>query len=132
VGVRERKRRQEGEGLRAMRAATTPDSNPSVMFIVCLLAAPSVADDRITFTKGAPSQQGVSALFGPILFELVRRKRKWDKENRSSSGLCSGVDLSRIQVGTGAPLLLKRKSQLEENNASRLQLLATWIRKLAG
>jgi hypothetical protein len=93
VGVRERKWRQEGEGLRATRTATAPDPNPIVMLIVRLLAAASVADDRITFTNGASSQEDVGALFGPIRFELVGRGRKWDKENRSSSGLCSSVDL---------------------------------------
>jgi hypothetical protein len=55
VGVRERKWRQEGEGLRATRTATAPDPNPIVMLIVRLLAAASVADDRITFTNGASS-----------------------------------------------------------------------------
>jgi hypothetical protein len=45
VRVRERKQREEGEGLPAIGAATAPDPNPIVMFIVGLLAAASVADD---------------------------------------------------------------------------------------
>ena len=35
------------------------------------------------------------AVSGPVGFELVRRGRKWDKENRNSQGLCSGVDPPR-------------------------------------
>jgi hypothetical protein len=54
VGVRERKRWQEGECPLATGAATATDLDPVVMLIVRLLAAASVADDRIAFTNGAP------------------------------------------------------------------------------
>ena len=108
VGVRERKQRQEGEGLPATGAATAPDPNPVVMFIVRLLAAASVADDRIAFTNRASPQNDLGAARGPIGFELVRRGGKWDKENRSSSGLCPGVDPPRSEP-EAEPLLLKRK-----------------------
>jgi hypothetical protein len=101
------------------------------MLIVRLLAAASVADDRIALTKGAASRQDVGALFGPIRLELVRRGGKWDKENRSSSGLCPGVDLPRSEP-EAEPLLLKKKLQLEENNASRLRLIEVRFRLLAG
>jgi hypothetical protein len=53
VRVRERKQREEGEGLAATGAATATDANPVVMLIVRLLAAASVADDRIAFTNRA-------------------------------------------------------------------------------
>ena len=53
VGVRERKRRKEGEGLPATGAATTTDPNPVVVCIVRLLATASVADDQIAFTNRA-------------------------------------------------------------------------------
>jgi len=73
VRVRERKQREEGEGPPATGAATATDPDPVVVFIVCLLEAASVADDRITFTSGAPPQNDLGAGCGPIRFELVRR-----------------------------------------------------------
>ena len=118
--VRERKPRQEGKGLPAPGAATATDANPVVMLIVRLLAAASVTDDRIAFTNGASPQNGLGTACGPIGFELVRLDGKRDKKNRSSLELCPGVDLPRAEPE--AELLpLMRKSQLEKNNASRLQ-----------
>jgi hypothetical protein len=96
VGVREGKRRQKGEGLPTTPALTATDWDPVVVRIVRLLAASSVTGDRIALTNGTSSQDNVGALFGPIRIELVRRDRKWDKKNRSSSGLCPGVDLPKI------------------------------------
>ena len=116
--VRERKTRQEGEGLPATGAATATDANPVVMFIVRLLATTSVADDRITFTNGASPQNDLGATRGPIRFELVRRGGKWDKQNRTSLELCPGLtcqDLSRKR----SSFLLKAKS-----NWKRITLLA--------
>ena len=81
LGVRERKQRQEGEGLSATVAATAPDLDPIMVFIVCLFAAVSMADNRIAFTSGASPQDDFSAARGPIRFTLVRRDRKWDKQN---------------------------------------------------
>ena len=122
VRVRERKQRQEGEGFPATGAATATDANPVVMFIVRLLAAASVADDRIMFTSGASPQNDLGATRGPIRFELVRRDGKWDKQNRSSLELCPGVDPPRSEPE--AELLPpETKIQLKENNPSRLQLL---------
>jgi hypothetical protein len=82
VGVRERKRREESKGLTATGAVAAPDANPVVMLIVRLLAAVPMADDRIALTNGTLPQNNVGALFGPVGFELVRRRRKWDKDNR--------------------------------------------------
>jgi hypothetical protein len=96
VGVREGKRRQEGEGFPATAAVTATDWDPVVMLIVRLLAASSVTGDRIALTNGTSSQDDAGALLGPIRIELVRWDRKWDKKNRSSSGLCPGVDLPKI------------------------------------
>jgi len=96
VGVRERKRREESEGLAATGAVAATDCDPVVMLIVRLLAAAPMADDRIALTNGTSTQDDPGALFGPVGFELVRRRRKWDKDNRSSSGLCPGVDLPKI------------------------------------
>jgi hypothetical protein len=86
--VRKRKQRKESEGLPATGAAATTNPNPIVMLIVRLLAAASVADDRIPFTGRASPQDDLVAVSGPVRFQLVRRGRKWDKENRSASGLC--------------------------------------------
>jgi hypothetical protein len=122
VGVREREQGKEGEGLPATVAEAAPDPNPVVMFIVRLLAAASVTDDRIAFANRASPQNNLLAVTGPIGFELVRRGGKWDKKNRGSSGLCPGVDLPRSEP-EAEPLLLKRKSQLEKNNASQLRPL---------
>jgi hypothetical protein len=83
--VRERKQWEESEGLPANWAATA-DANP-IVILVRLLAAAAVADDRIPFTCWA-SPQDLVAVSGPISFKLVRQRRKWDKKNRSSLGLC--------------------------------------------
>ena len=45
VRVRQRKRREESEGLVAPRAVAAPDPNPVVMLIVRLLAAAPMAND---------------------------------------------------------------------------------------
>ena len=83
MGVRERKQRQEGEGLSATVAATAPDLDPIMVYIVRLLAAVSMADDRIAFTSGASPQDDIGAACRPIGFELVWRDGKWDKQNRT-------------------------------------------------
>jgi hypothetical protein len=55
----------------ATGAATAAYPNPVVMRIVRLLAAATVADDRIAFTSGTSSQNDFPAARGPIRFELV-------------------------------------------------------------
>jgi hypothetical protein len=91
------------------------------MLIVRLLAAAAVTDDRIAFTNGTSPQNDPGTACGPIGFELVRLDRKRDKQNRSSLELCPAVDLPSPEPE--AELLpLIRKSQLEKNNASRLQV----------
>jgi len=86
MGVRQRKPRQEGEGLPATGAAAAADANPVVMLVVCLLAAASMADDGIVLTNGALPQNDLGTADGPIGFQLVRRDGKWDKENRTLIG----------------------------------------------
>jgi hypothetical protein len=49
--VRKRKQRKEGKSCSAIGAAAAMDPNPVVMFVVRLLAAPSVTNDRIPFTN---------------------------------------------------------------------------------
>ena len=110
VRVRERKQREKSEGLPATGAATATDANPVVMLIVGLLAAASVADDRIAFTNGASPQNDLVTVSGPVVFDLVRRDGKWDKQNRSSLELCPPAlthqDLGRKR----SSFLLKTKS----------------------
>jgi hypothetical protein len=130
MGVRERKQREEGEGLPATMAATATNPNPVVVCIVGLLAATSVADDQIASTNRASPQEDFGAVGRPIGFELVWRDGKWDKQNRTSSGLClSGLtcqDLSRKQ----SSFPLNKKIQLEENTASRLSLFSGVIHSI--
>ena len=120
--IRRRKKREKGEGFPATGAATATDVNPVVVFIVRLLAAASVADDRIDFASGTSPQNNLGAARGPFPFELVRRDGKWDKQNRTSLELCPGIDLPRSEPE--AELLPPEgKTQLKENNPSRLPLL---------
>ena len=106
VGVRQREQGKQGEGLSTALAKAASDPNPVVMFIVRLLAAAPVADDRVACTNGASPQNNLNPACGPIGFELVRRGAKWDKENRGSRGLCPGVDPPRSEP-EAEPLLLK-------------------------
>ena len=109
VCVRERKRREEGEGLPTTGAETATDPNPVVLLIVRLLAPAPVANDRIVLTNGAAPQDDLGALLAPIGFKLAARGGEWDKQNRSSSGLPCGrrhhQDLGRKR----SPFLLKKK-----------------------
>jgi hypothetical protein len=117
--IRERKQRKESKGLPATGAATATDPNPIVVLIVRLLASASVADDRIPFTCRAVPQDDLVAVSGPVRFELVRRGRKWDKENRSALGALPPAstrqDLSRKRSSFSC------KIQPQENSASRAQ-----------
>jgi hypothetical protein len=72
----------------------------------------------------------LSAIYVPVVFDLVQWDGKWGKQNRTSSGLCSsGVDLPRSEPE--AELLpLKRKLQLKENKASRLSLFREVIQRI--
>jgi hypothetical protein len=116
VGVRERKQWKKREGFPATSAATPTDPNPVVVCIVRLLAAASVADDQMASTNRASSQDDFGAARGPLRFELVRRDRKWDKQNRSSLELCPGIDLLRSEPE--AELLPPE----EKSNWERIQL----------
>ena len=84
MGIRKREQGKQSEALPASRAKAASDPNPVVMFIVHLLAAAAVADDRIAFANRASPQHDVLDITSPVGFELVRRGRKWDKENRGS------------------------------------------------
>jgi hypothetical protein len=118
LSVRERKQRQEGEGLSASGTATAPNPDPIVVFIMRLLAAASVADDRIALTNRASPQDDLGAARSPIRFELAQRNAKWDKHNRSSSGLCPPALTRQDRSRKRSPFLLKQKS-----NWKRIQLV---------
>ena len=53
MGVRERKHWEKCEGRSALDAAAPTNPDPVVIFVMRLLAAASVTDDRIAFTNGA-------------------------------------------------------------------------------
>jgi hypothetical protein len=95
------------------------DRNPIMMLIVRLFAAAAVADDRLPLTYRASPQDLVALL--PLSFKLVRRPRKWDKENRSRWGSATDVDLPRS--GPEAELLLLKIQSPQENKAFQLQVL---------
>ena len=118
--IRERKQGQESESPSAHRTATARDRNPIMMPIVCLLAAPSVADDRLLLTYRASPQDLVAVLL-PLSFQLVRRRRKWGKVNRSRWGSATDVDLPRSEPE--AELLLLKIQPTQENKAFPLQVL---------
>jgi hypothetical protein len=129
LSVRERKQRQEGEGLSASGTATAPNPDPIVVFIMRLLAAASVADDRIALTNRASPQDDFGAARGPIRFQLVWRDAKWDKQNRSSFGaLPSGVDPPRSQP-EAEPLPPEAKIQLERTQLVGYAYLGVWIQR---
>jgi hypothetical protein len=81
-----------------------------VMLIVGLLAAASLADDRIAFTKGAAPQDDLVAASGPIVFDLVQRDGKWDKQNRSSLELCPPALTLQDRGRKRSSFLLKTES----------------------
>ena len=131
MGVRERKQREESEGLPATTAATAPNPNPVVVCIVRLLAATSVANDQIASTNRASPQDDFGAACRPIGFELVWRDGKWDKQNRTSSGLCpSGVDLPRSEPEAELLPPEKKNPTGREYTASRLLLFSGVIHRI--
>jgi len=84
MGVREREQGKQGESLPTTLAEAAPDRNPVVMFVVRLLAPPTVTDDGIAFANRASPPQGVVDVAVPIGFDLAGRGRKCDKKDRGS------------------------------------------------
>jgi len=60
------------------------------MFIMSLLAAASMPDDRITLANRASTQDELGASGGPIGSQVALVGGKWDKKNRGNRGLCPG------------------------------------------
>ena len=105
------------------------DRNPIMMLIVRLLAAVSVADDRLPLTYRAPPQDLVAVLL-PLSFKLVRRRRKWDKENRSRWGSATDIDLPRSEPE--AELLLLKSNRRKRIKHSGYRFYRFELDRLAG
>ncbi len=84
VRVWEGEQGEHGEGLPTLLTKAASNSNPVVMFIVCLLATATVTSDGIAFANWTSPQQDVLAVASPIGFDLVWRGRTCDKKNRAS------------------------------------------------
>jgi hypothetical protein len=82
VGVGQREQRQESECLPAKIANAAANANPVMVFVMRLFAPPTVADDGVLQTRRALAKNDFLCCRGPIGFEVVLCRRKWDKENR--------------------------------------------------
>ena len=117
VRVRGGEGRKQSEGFPAVVAQTAAYPNPVMLFIVSLLAAPTVAADRVVFTNRASSYDDFGASRGPIGYQVVFPGGKWDNENRMTIG-DSAMVVTRQDLLTEAESLASlRKSHLEKNNA---------------
>jgi hypothetical protein len=106
--VRERKPRQEGDRLAARLADTSPDRNPVMIFIMSLLATPTMANDRVQQTNWALADEPFSACLRPIGWQVALRSGKWDKDNRGKWDSAPGADLAEVMTLERSLLLLKR------------------------
>lgn len=98
VAVRQRERRQEGEGFRAQIAAAPADLNPVVIFVVGLFPPAPMADDRFAQTHRTQAKNRSSATLCPVGFEVALGGRKCDKQYRDRGGSAGHVDLARIRT----------------------------------
>src|SRR5438132_11577674 len=73
--IREREGWKKRKRLPAIAAVSATDLDPVVMLIVRLLAATSVANDRIALANRTSPQNNGGALCSTIRFELVQRGR---------------------------------------------------------
>src|SRR5947209_7298438 len=97
MGVRQRKPRQEGEGLPATGTAAAADTNPIVMLVVCLLAAVSMADDRILLTNGASPQNDPRQLAAQSISSLCDGAESGIKRIVPYRSSAPGVDPPRSE-----------------------------------
>jgi hypothetical protein len=70
--VRKREQRKKSEGRPAIGTAASMDPNPVVIFVVGLLAAAAMTDDRIVFTNRASAYDVLVADLCPVGRKLVR------------------------------------------------------------
>jgi len=71
VRVRKGEGRQHGEGFPALITETAADLNPVMLFIVRLLTATTMTNDRILFTDRASSDDDSVASRGPIVYGVA-------------------------------------------------------------
>ena len=91
MGIWQREHRQEGKGLSTSVTATASDPNPIVMFIVSLLAAATMPDDRLALANRALPQDDLGASSVPIDSQIVPAGGKWDNKNRGNGALPGSV-----------------------------------------
>ena len=131
MSVWQREHRQEGKGLSTSVTATASDPNPIVMFIVSLLAAATMPDDRLALANRASTQDDLGASCGPIGSQVVPVGGKWDNKNRGNGGLCSERDPAKFQAPSGALHLLGKIFNWKKNSASTTAL-GVQLKGLAG
>jgi len=122
MGVRERKQRQEGEGLSATGAATAPDLDPIMVYIVaCLRRCPwPMIESR---SQRASPQDDIGAACRPIGFELSGETESGINRIVLNRGSAPPASTCQDQSRKQSSFLLKRKIQLEENTALASDLL---------
>lgn len=90
VAIGQREGRQKSERLPAQIAEAAPNRNPVMVFVVSLFAPAAMADDGIAQTNRALTKNRPTTSIDPIGFEVVLRRRKWDKQNRDRGGSAWG------------------------------------------
>ena len=116
MAVGRRKGRQESERLAAPVAEAAANSDPIMLFIMRLFAAAAMTDDGVLGTNRAAAQDDFCAGLGPIDFEVVLRRRKWDKQNRTVEGFARPLTMLKMDRRCEA-LPPKRKLTWKKNNA---------------
>jgi hypothetical protein len=101
VTVGRREGRQKRERFVAPIAEAAANADPIVIFIMRLLAATAMANDGVLGANRAAAQDGFRP--GPVIFEVVLRGRKWDKQNRSAEGFARPVTLPKIDGPARSP-----------------------------
>ncbi len=61
-----------------------------------LFAAVAMTDDAVFGTNRAVAQDDFSAGLGPIDCEVVLRRRKWDKQNRTEEGFARQLTMVKM------------------------------------
>ncbi len=79
------------------------------MLVVCLLAPPTVTNNRIAITDRTQAYDDLVAAVGPADSKLLQPGRYWDKEDRYLKG-ASLSTLTRQDRQPAAKLLLLKKS----------------------
>jgi len=76
VAIRRRERRQKGERRLTPIAKAAADRNPVVIFVVGLLTATAMTDDRVAQANGTLAQDRPSISLDPIGFQIALPRRK--------------------------------------------------------